>query len=152
MEDKPWTKYWIKEFQEDPTFGSYRFKKLDRGYSGYPPFDLGPLPVDIVDCTTFCANEEDRLPLVIGTQFGLYPRIHDIPNFFDDDKLVAVLSRSILSGTVFALKIYLVGPENTAIVARNRVRIFKNGIGNSEAKQRRWPPDYPDFCTIIPSK
>ena len=37
---------------------------------------------------------------------GLYPLLYEIPNFLSEDKLVAILGKSLLTGHVAGLGIY----------------------------------------------
>ena len=52
-------------------------------------------------------------PFFIGTQFGIYPKIDEIPNFLNEPKIIAVFGKSILSGCVAGLSIYKVCEEKT---------------------------------------
>ena len=49
---------------------------------------------------------QNRLPLFIGTQFGIYPAKAQIKEFKSYNGLYAVLGKSVLSGSVFGLSIY----------------------------------------------
>lgn len=103
---KPYTTYWIKHFKQNPEFGHLRFKKLYKGFSGYPPFEIEESLIDEVDIDTFIRLEETRIPLFIGTQMGIYPQLYKIPNFLTEDKIIAILGKSLMSGHVAGLRIY----------------------------------------------
>ncbi len=103
MENRPWTTFWVKKFKEEQKNRQKRFKRLDRGY---PPFELDEWIIDIVDMEEFVMIEEHRIPIFVGSQFGIYPRIEEMPEFFNGRKVIAILSKSLLSGHVSGLTIY----------------------------------------------
>ena len=70
-----------------------KFKMLA---SGYPRFDFPEDLVEEVDLSDFYEPEENRLPLYIGTQFGIFPRDYPVETF--EGKKIAVLRKSLLSG------------------------------------------------------
>lgn len=98
--------YWLKHFRDNTDFGNYRFKKLEKGFCGYPPFDFDDSILDTVDLETFIKVEKNRVPLFIGTQFGRYPWFTDFQGFYNEERIIAVLSRSLLSGQVVGLALY----------------------------------------------
>jgi len=108
MEDRPWTKYWIKSFMKDQKHGRKRFKRLDKGY---PQFEIDESLIDIVDFEEFIQIEEGRIPFFVGSQFGIQPKIDDIPQFFNGEKQIAVLGKSLLSGHVAGLTIFQIGKD-----------------------------------------
>ncbi len=122
MEDKPWTKYWIKKFKNSQEHGQKRFKRLDEGY---PPFEIDKALIDIVEMEEFIKNEEQRIPLFIGSQFGINPNIDDMPEFFNGRKLIAILSKSVLSGHVSGLTVYQI-EKNEKKFNFNKVEHYKN--------------------------
>jgi hypothetical protein len=122
MEDKPWTKYWIKSFMKDQQHGQKRFKRLDKGY---PPFEIDEALIDIVEFDEFIQIEERRVPLLIGSQFGIYPRIDDIPQFFNGEKLIAILGKSLLSGHIAGLSLYQIG-KNEKKFKFNKIGYYEN--------------------------
>jgi hypothetical protein len=109
-------------------YGHLRFKKLkNQGFGGYPPFDIDETLIDEVDLDTFIKKEETRIPLFIGHQFGINPWFNNIPNFLFEDKIVAILGKSVLSGHVAGLSIYQIpanSPENEWI----KLIFFKNEV------------------------
>lgn len=122
MQDRPWTKLWIQKFKQDPLHGHKRFKRLQ---TGYPPFEIDDDLIDIVDLESFIKVEEDRIPLFIGTQFGIYPRIDKVPNFINGRKLVAILGKSLLSGHVAAVSLHQI-EENDITFKFRKVATFLN--------------------------
>lgn len=122
MVDRLWAKYWIKQFKNDQRHGQKRFKKLDKGY---PRFEIDKALIDIVEFDEFIKIEERRIPLFIGSQFGINPRIDDMPEFFNGRKLIAILNKSLLSGHVSGLSLYQIG-ENEKKFNFNKVEHFKN--------------------------
>lgn len=103
-DEKPWTQYWTFWYDNHPTLKKYRLKKF---YSGYPLFNLDENRYDVVDQNIFSRFEEDRIPFFIGSQFGVYPRLEEIlnPSYIG---YAAVLGKSLLSGVVAGLNIYVV--------------------------------------------
>jgi len=121
----PQTTYWIKHFKLNPEYGHLRFKKLDNGFSGYPPFEFDETLIDEVDLNTFIKKEETRIPLFIGTPMGLYPLLYKIPNFLTEDKIVAILGKSLLTGHVAGLRFYNL-PAGSHEHEREELILFNN--------------------------
>lgn len=117
--------YWGKNFKQEAEYGRLRFKKLNKGFGGYPPFVIDETLIDEVDLDTFIKNEETRIPFFIGHQFGINPWLNRIPGFFSCDKTVAILNKSILSGHVEGLVIYKI-PANSRNKKRALIAYFKN--------------------------
>ncbi len=92
----------LQNRQLDKCWTDTRFKKLDCNYQHfYFPQHL----YDIVETEEFQRIEEKRIPLFLGTQFGLFP---DIQKHFSDGGngiLVGILCKSLLSGCVAGVKI-----------------------------------------------
>jgi len=122
MKDQSHTKYWISRFESDSQHGKKRFKKLN---IGYPRFDIDETLMDVVELDEFIKIEDQRIPLFIGSQFGIHPRIDEMPDFFNGEKIIAILGKSLLSGTVAGLTLYQI-QENEVKFAYNRIIIFKN--------------------------
>lgn len=122
IEDRPWTVYWIKKFRNDQEYAGKRFKRLERGY---PPFQIDEDLIDVVLYEDFIKIEEDRIPLFIGCQFGDYPRINKQPGFFNGQKIIAILGKSLLSGHVAGVGIYLIG-EHDQEFKFNKIAYFQN--------------------------
>ena len=122
--------YWIKHFKQDKKFGHLRFKLLkDKGYGGYPPFEIDESLIDKVKLDDFVKIEEKRIPLFVGAPiFGTYPRVDKIPNFFNEPKIIAVLGRpSFNSKIVFGVSIYKVYKDDKK--KRFRLARFENMEG-----------------------
>jgi hypothetical protein len=68
--------------------------------------------------------EKNHLPFLVGSPFGLNPRIHDPKGFFIDEKYIAVLAKSLLSGTVNGLHIYHI-KEGETHINFNAVAVFR---------------------------
>ena len=122
MKEKPWTKYWLKNFKNDRYWGQKRFKRLE---NGYPHFEIDESLIDNVSFDDFIKIEEHRIPLFIGSQFGINPRIDDMSEFFNGRKLVAILEKSLLSGQVYGLTIYGI-EENVKKFDHRKLISFKN--------------------------
>lgn len=122
MEDKPWTKYWIKNFKNDQDYGQFRFKRLNKDY---PSFEIDEVIMDVVEFEEFMKIEEQRIPLFIGSQFGISPGIDNMPDFFNGRKLIAILSKSLLSGHVNGLTLYQI-EENEKKFSSKKIRHYEN--------------------------
>lgn len=117
---------WVKRLLMNEKYRKVRFKKLN---IGYPPFHFPKELIDTVSMVEFKRNEDQRIPLFIGSQFGIFPNPEKIPWFFNSNKVVAILSKSLLSGVVYGLKIFWVnvrgfdwsgkGPEKLIVFENN---------------------------------
>lgn len=127
---------WIKHFKANPEFGKYRFKKLEKGFKGYPAFDFDDSILDIVDLETFMIVEKDRIPLFVGTQFGMYPWFYNFPDFYDQEKIVAVLGKSLLSGHITGVSIYKIPSysRHSMFNKNDKIITFENENYNSTLK------------------
>ena len=76
LEERPHSVQWADKLgvtkNKDGWTWNGRFKIVD---FGMPEFEIPPHLVDIVNPLTFLQHEPQRLPLFIGTQFGIGPRI-----------------------------------------------------------------------------
>jgi|GEM_PF-6635020 len=103
------TMFWIQRFKSSPDYGHMRFKKLQKEFGGYPPFDMDESLIDEVDLDTFNKTEETRITLFVSAPlFGINPKPYRIPNFLLEDKIVAILHRASFSIIVGGLSIYLI--------------------------------------------
>jgi hypothetical protein len=68
--------------------------------------------------------EKNRLHFLVGSPFGLNPRIHDLEGFFNGEKYIAVLKKSLLSGTVNGLHIYHI-KEGETHINFNAIAVFR---------------------------
>ena len=123
MTDSPWTKHWIVKFLKDPVYGRNRFKIVA---SGYPQFEITESLIDLVGVDEFSFIEKNRIPLFIGTQFGIFPEVNEMPYFFNGEKIIAILSKSLFSGHVAGLSLYRIKETDNEIVLDHKFRIFKN--------------------------
>lgn len=124
MESKPWLSYWLAVFQKDDVNRNKRFKILN---CGYPNFVLDSKHYDIVELEEFNRIEDDRLPLFIGTQFGIAPKIENLTNFFNGEKEIAILGKSALSGAVSGLSIYKIECTDTSFTNK-RIFYYSNSL------------------------
>ena len=100
------TQRWESHYLKDSTYGNVGFKTLRN--SGYPLFSIAEIVIDQVDLQKFLKPETERIPLIIGTQFGFFPRLNQIPGLFLEPRVIALLSKSVLSGSVAGLTICLI--------------------------------------------
>jgi hypothetical protein len=104
VKDYPECLYWVKEMRYNSRWSNIRFKKID---CGYPNFVMYSNLYDVENLENFITPEINRLPLFIGSQFGIQPKLEDIFKSYDENIQIAVLNKSLLSGAVAGLKIYL---------------------------------------------
>lgn len=123
--DRPWLKYWIAKWKADPTYGVVRFKKLN---CGYPNFEMDKDLYDEVDLEEFVRIEADRIPLFIGTQCGIHPNMKNIPGFLFEERQIALLGKSILSGCVAGVGVYRLGRNdiNFSCQSDRKIKYFYN--------------------------
>lgn len=95
---------WTEKMKADSEFVNIRFKKLN---NGYPLFVFPQNLLDEVNFENFIYPEQNRLPLFIGSQFGVFPKLEEIYKGNKEVVTIAILSKSLLSGNVSGLKIYL---------------------------------------------
>ena len=122
MKERSWTKYWIKKFRNSEKYGQMRFKRLE---TGYPMLDIDESLIDVVPFNEFIKIEHHRLPLFIGSQFGIAPRMDKMPEFFNGRKLVAILNKSLLSGHVAGLVISEIKAEEQKF-KNHKLDFFEN--------------------------
>jgi len=120
--DKPWTKYWIKKFKTDIEYGDKRFKRIKKGY---PYFEIDNELIDIVELDDFIKIEPNRFPLFIGSQFGIHPKLNEISDFFNGEKVIAVLSKSVLSGSVSGLSLHKINKNDKKFIP-NKIQHYGN--------------------------
>lgn len=82
-------------------YTALKFKMLA---DGYPSFSFPASLLEEVDLSTFLRAEEQRLPLFVGTQFGLYPNKLSLELF--KGLKIAILYKSQLSGVQVGISIY----------------------------------------------
>jgi hypothetical protein len=111
--DRPWTVHCFWRMQNDPVWGNTRFKMLDE--VTYPPFNIPGDLYDLVDRETFLQFEPDRLALFVGTQMGVGPW-YPLNGNSRGLRLFAVFGKSILSGSVAGLKVYVAGEGEERLV------------------------------------
>ena len=104
---------WTYAFLADKRFHFKGFKTL--GFTTMFSCDKDLL--DVVDLEEF-NKIDDRLPLFLGTMCGRFPYFEKIPGFFNGDKYMGVISKSLLSGSVFGMTLYYV-PKTTTFIGRS---------------------------------
>ncbi len=78
-----------------------------------PEFRLSKNSFDYVSKKDFIKNEKSRVPLFIGTQFGIFPKDYIESENFKNRK-IAILGKSLLSGTQSGIK-YFILDESTIV-------------------------------------
>ena len=115
---------WVQRLKENVEYKNIRFKKLN---VSYPLFTFSKELIDIVDNDEFLTIEKERIPLFIGSQFGLSPNIQLSYNENKEIR-VAILAKSWLSGVVYGLVIYEIIPrivENNSIIVFDKEKIIE---------------------------
>ncbi len=107
---------WLSKWLEDPAYVRIRFKMLEKGY---PPVDFPPELVTKVPLNMFNRIEAERIPLFIGSQFGVHPRPGNLEGFFNGEKLIAVLVKSLLSGHISGMNLYRIQADDTDFTGNN---------------------------------
>lgn len=95
--------FWVDEMRKNKFWGGTRFKKIEKGY---PDFVMYPSLYDVESLESFTTPEIGRLPLFIGSQFGIQPKLEEVFKSYDTNIKIAILNKSLLSGSVAGLKIY----------------------------------------------
>ena len=101
---RPYLFHWLKAFDAHPTWAGTRFK-----FPGGNRHTFGGLPkqrIDLVNEEELLVSEPDRLPLFLGHSFGLGPR-DALDLLRPKRQLIAIFAKSLLSGCVSGLSIYL---------------------------------------------
>jgi hypothetical protein len=112
----------LQLFKSDSHYGKTRFKWL--GYHR-PPFEIEEAMIDYVSKDEFNEIDIERIPLLLGSQFGLSPDINAMPEFFNGYKLVAILGKSLLSGHVSGLSICQIEADDQRFFNK-RLVFFEN--------------------------
>lgn len=111
--------YWIDQLLADAEYRGLRFKTMSKN-SHFSNIDEEL--IDIVSADEFVRIESDRVPLFLGSQFGIAPRMNDIEGFFEEVRLCAILGKSMLSGHVAGLTLHRIIDKKTSV----RVKHFPN--------------------------
>ena len=115
---------WLKHFKNNKEFNHFRFKTVESKFY----IDIDKKIIDIVDKETFLKIEENRIPLFLGTQFGVYPQ-YDIKEIAHQGRIIAILGKSLLSGNVAGLGFYKLRKNAACInceTSRKDIIYFKN--------------------------
>ena len=96
------TLYWTLHYRNDPEFSQVRFKRLKQDSYHYHFIDDW---IDVVSPEEFFTHESVRLPLFIGSQFGVWPNLSKHEKFLDRTLRVAILGKSMLSGCVSGIRV-----------------------------------------------
>lgn len=104
----------FNNFFKDSFWKDYSFKILNKGY---PEFEYPKDKMSIVKFEHFADNENSKIPLLVGSQFGIHPNPKEVFRGVDKVLLVARLNKSLLSGVVHGLGLYIYHKENFKEVA-----------------------------------
>jgi len=101
------TLQWTIRYQNDPEFSHIRFKTTGAATTSFQTgsFDFIGKWLDLVPRKEFFTPEPNRLPLFIGSQFGIRPYLDRNKEFLTGQLRVAILGKSQLSGCVAGLQI-----------------------------------------------
>lgn len=116
--EKETTLYWLPRLLADDTWRNIRFKCLKDAVNYQ--YNIPDFMIDSVSENEFQEKESERIPLFIGSQFGYKPNLESTltPN---DKQIVAILAKSVLSGTVFWLSIHRYSNKQ-----RQLIKLFEN--------------------------
>jgi len=115
---------WLKHFKDNKQFSHFRFKIPQSKHY----IDIDKDLIDIVDKETFLKIEENRIPLFLGTQFGVYPQ-YDIKEIAHQSRIIAILGKSLLSGNVSGVTFYKLRKNGACInceSSRKEIIQFEN--------------------------
>ena len=86
-----------------PILKNKRLKKLNIDY----PIIQNPNEwIDVVDWSAFVKNESNGLPLLVANGWGLWPKAIHNENFFQEERIVALLHIYPLSGCIIGCEVY----------------------------------------------
>ncbi len=143
---KQLSSWWESHFIHDEIYGDIKLKKLDGAQ--YLPYKISSVIVETVELNDFLKLEDGRLPFLVGTQFGFFPRLNTINGFFLEPRIIALLSKSALSGNVAGLTICLIhdrsGPWKV-------IRDFPNKRDYTVSSIDKEIDPSKDFCCVIES-
>lgn len=89
-------------FHEDRKFSKYTLKTcLPDMFRFYRTEGI----LQSVDKSQFPLSRRKQIPIFIGSQFGIIPNPKSVQSTFRNNKYVAILSKSLLSGHVHGLRI-----------------------------------------------
>lgn len=109
---------WFEKFRTNDNWNHLRFKKLN---TSYPTFDFIECLIDEVSIEEFLLEESNRIPLFLGSQFGVEPNPKEIFNTVQKTILVAKLDKSLLSGVVSGCSICIYKEDKF-----QEIEFFKN--------------------------
>ena len=101
-----WFKACFYRFLKDPEFGHLKMKWLStKPFTANLPFDVPDGLVQKVEKEEFDLPEDaERLPIFLGSQFGVNPR-YSVIELIPDGHLHFIIAKSMLSGTVDGLSL-----------------------------------------------
>lgn len=128
--ERPWLQYWTFWYSIHPVFKSIKLKTMGKT----PHYTLDDKWIDKVKKEEYLKNDEDRLPFMVGSQFGVNPRPEK--TFSSEyNGYIFMLCKSLLSGHVACIAIYYI--ENGVFDDCNRlIRIENEHKQNSRLAMR----------------
>jgi hypothetical protein len=103
-ENDLWVNSKITEiFSIQPILKNKRLKKLN---IDYPVIQDPNEWIDVVDWEEFVKNEANRIPLLVANGWGLWPKAIPNENFFQEERIVALLHIYPLSGCIIGCEVY----------------------------------------------
>ena len=102
--NEPHKIYWIDQVKNDPKYGKLRFKYL-KSISGR--IAITDEIADCVELDEFLQIEENRIPLLMGSQFGVFPKPEEIFKDDSEERIIGILGQSMLSGCVAGMFLYV---------------------------------------------
>ncbi len=138
--------WWESHLLHDEIYGNIQLKKLEGAQ--YLPYKISSVIVETVGLDEFLKLEDGRLPLLIGTQFGFFPRLTTINGFFLEPRIIALLSKSALSGNVAGLTICLINDRSGPWKV---IRDFPDKREYNPSSSVKEIDPQKDFCCVMDS-
>jgi len=103
----------FSRFKRDKTYGHLRLKQLKTYQDLFHRISFDGLSeIEFVDNRELVKIQKRRIPFFLWTTCGMIPGIDKIPGFFNGNKLIAILEKSILNAGVGCLCIAAVKNRN----------------------------------------
>ncbi len=125
--EKPLAQNWNFWYNKHPLLRELKLKSVKET----KPFILDEHRYERVDDKVFITKENGSIPLLLGTQFGVYPNPEIFP--IDYTGHVAILAKSLLSGHVAGLGVYYIEEQN---IGEKLFFIKNDEIPNEDLNER----------------
>jgi len=121
--------YFKRQIRNNKRIGTTNIKETKLSKYKTTNFDdpelLKSAGIDIVDEITFLKLETNRIPLFIGTQFGVYPKKYADLEAFHGRK-IGFIGKSLLSGVHTEIRDYIVDEHTLNIITNKKSQLNQN--------------------------